>query len=103
MFFKTGGTFIEAGAFDGIFFSNTLYLELFRSWSGLLVEPHPDMKMKLLSHNRKVWFLPGCLSLEPYPTKVSYGESLILTRMSKFRAVSYKGKLWGKYGSYPDV
>ena len=36
------GFFIEAGAFDGETFSNTLFFELKKNWTGLLVEPNPD-------------------------------------------------------------
>ena len=37
------GFFIEAGAFDGYTESNTYYLERFRGWSGVLVEPIPRL------------------------------------------------------------
>ena len=36
------GFFIEAGAYDGEVYSNSLYFELKRGWKGLLVEPNPD-------------------------------------------------------------
>jgi FkbM family methyltransferase len=36
-----GGTFFEAGANNGIQFSNTAHLELDRGWTGVLVEPIP--------------------------------------------------------------
>lgn len=36
-----GGTFIEAGANDGLRQSNTYYFEACRGWTGLLVEPDP--------------------------------------------------------------
>ena len=36
------GFFIEAGAFDGETFSNTLFFELKQNWTGLVVEPNPD-------------------------------------------------------------
>jgi FkbM family methyltransferase len=37
------GTFIEAGAHDGLSQSNTYWLESMRGWKGLLVEPVPAM------------------------------------------------------------
>jgi FkbM family methyltransferase len=38
-----GGTFVEAGANDGIKQSNTLHFESRRGWRGVLVEPVPDL------------------------------------------------------------
>lgn len=43
-----GGVFIEAGANDGVFASNTLYFERHRGWSGLLVEPIPELAERCL-------------------------------------------------------
>lgn len=37
------GFFIEAGANNGVKFSNTLFFERFRNWRGLLIEPIPDL------------------------------------------------------------
>ena len=41
------GYFVEAGAFDGIRGSNTKFLELYRGWRGVLVEPLPKEFQKL--------------------------------------------------------
>ena len=38
-----GGFFIEAGANDGFEQSNTYHLERWRGWSGVLVEPIPEL------------------------------------------------------------
>lgn len=37
------GFFIEAGGFDGFTQSNTYYLEHFRGWRGILIEPMPEL------------------------------------------------------------
>ncbi len=35
------GVYVEAGALDGFYFSNTYYLDRVAGWTGLLVEPNP--------------------------------------------------------------
>jgi FkbM family methyltransferase len=43
---KTGGVFVDVGGYDGYTGSNTLFFELFRGWSGILVEPAPTQLRK---------------------------------------------------------
>jgi FkbM family methyltransferase len=43
---RDGGVFLEAGAHDGYTQSNTYYLERYRGWSGVLVEPVPELYAK---------------------------------------------------------
>ncbi|KAK4290414.1 hypothetical protein Pmani_036675 [Petrolisthes manimaculis] len=62
------GTFLEAGAYDGEFLSNTLYLEHEFGWRGLLVEANPDFFAQLLLKRRKSWALNMCLNTKPYPS-----------------------------------
>jgi hypothetical protein len=38
---KRNGFFVEIGGYDGESFSNSLFLEKERGWSGLLVEANP--------------------------------------------------------------
>jgi FkbM family methyltransferase len=45
------GFFIEVGGADGITQSNTFNLEVFKNWSGILVEPNPK-SAKICSDNR---------------------------------------------------
>jgi FkbM family methyltransferase len=40
---RDGGFFVEAGANDGFEQSNTYWLERFRGWRGVLVEPIPEL------------------------------------------------------------
>ena len=46
------GFFVEAGAADGQKLSNTLFFELKRNWTGLLVEPNPVLYGRLVNKRR---------------------------------------------------
>lgn len=73
----TKGFFIESGAADGESFSNSLFLERDMNWTGLLIEPEPKSYGDLAKRNRKSWTLQNCLSLEKYPTEVSFEKTEI--------------------------
>lgn len=49
-----GGTFVEAGANDGVSQSNTYYFELYRGWNGLLVEPIPALAQLCRKYRSRV-------------------------------------------------
>ncbi len=57
---KKGGFFIEAGACDGTFGSNTYALELHNGWEGICVEPS-DAFFEKLKMNRKCICVNCCL------------------------------------------
>jgi hypothetical protein len=57
-----GGFFIEAGAYDGVRLSNTLFLEKEKGWSGLLIEGNPKLFQKILKTNRKCFAAEGAIS-----------------------------------------
>jgi hypothetical protein len=67
---KRNGVYIEAGANEGEFWSNTLLLETDFGWKGILVEPSPITQVLLLKKNRKAIIVDGCLSTEPHYLKV---------------------------------
>lgn len=46
-----GGVFVDIGAHDGECFSNTLFFEKELNWTGICIEPNPDV-FKILSNNR---------------------------------------------------
>jgi len=69
---KTGGVFIEAGAWDGEYISNTLFLEANASWTGLLVEPNIKAFRQIQQRNRKAHTINACLAVTPHPAKVEF-------------------------------
>lgn len=61
---KRDGTFVDIGGFDGVTGSNTFFLEAYRGWSGLLVEPVPAQIDKAKTIRRC-----PCLDLAVAPTQ----------------------------------
>jgi hypothetical protein len=59
---KRNGFFVEAGGFNGEDFSNTLFFELQRNWSGLLIEPVVSEYNQLVKKNRNVHSLNACIA-----------------------------------------
>jgi len=54
--------FVECGAFRGEDFSDVLFVELERNWTGILIEAHPEYHQEILMINRRALVLRACLS-----------------------------------------
>jgi len=74
MVYQVDGIFVEYRAFDGLQDSHTLKLELNGNWTGLLIEPSPNIFQVLKSRHRLAWLANVCISIN-HPTMVS--ESFI--------------------------
>ena len=59
---KRNGFLIEAGAYDGELQSNSLFFEMQRNWTGLLIEPVPSFFEKLLKKNRQMFKINACIA-----------------------------------------
>jgi FkbM family methyltransferase len=67
---KQNGFFIEAGGYTGEELSNTLFFELERNWTGLLIEAVPSLYKTILTKNRKSFTINCCLANKrPYIAK----------------------------------
>ena len=73
--FKEKGYFVEFGAADGYYWSNTSLLETHYGWTGILAEPIPHW-IEMLKANR-----PNC-HLEPRCVWTKTGEILEFSEMS---------------------
>ena len=69
---KTNGFFIECGAADGFTFSNSLFFERGRSWTGLLIEPNPKLFKTLMKVKRYAYLINSCLSTTQSTERVSF-------------------------------
>lgn len=71
------GIFVEAGANDGVTQSNTYYLERFRGWTGVLVEPIPELAAECRQQRPRSVVVNAALVPEGYEGKtvtMHYGD-----------------------------
>ncbi|XP_064108460.1 protein Star-like [Macrobrachium nipponense] len=92
---QTSGFFVEAGALDGEFLSNTLWLEQTLGWKGLLVEPDKDSYRQLLQKHRRSWSSNTCLSNSSRPKETVH----VSVRLSG----EYNGISWYLRGSSHEL
>ena len=71
MLLQNPGFFVEVGAVDGLFMSQTIVLEEKLNWTGLLIEPDPRNFQKLLHSGRNASYCSLCVTLNR-PSAVSY-------------------------------
>ena len=75
------GFYIEIGANDGVRQSNTLYLEKFKNWHGVLIEPSKRYKNLIKNRNKKNFFFNvACCSFDAKDkyTTLHYADLLTL-------------------------
>ncbi|CAG7734904.1 unnamed protein product [Allacma fusca] len=73
--FGKDGFFIECGANDGEWYSNTLWLERTLNWKGLLIEADPVAFRKLKGKNRNAWTLNMCLASTKSPKRLPFFQT----------------------------
>ena len=69
---RRNGFFVECGGYEGERYSDTLFFEIRRNWTGILIEPHPMYYYSILNKNRNALVLRACLSHRPHPVFVKF-------------------------------
>lgn len=67
--YKKGGYFLDVGAYDGVYYSNTYLLEKKLGWDGLLIEADPIIYEKLV-YNRNT--TAECIAVSDRNEKVNF-------------------------------
>jgi hypothetical protein len=68
---KRDGFFVESGGYNGEDFSNTLFFELKRNWSGILIEPITELYNDLVKKNRNIYSINACIAgSKPFVAKL---------------------------------
>ncbi len=74
---KMNGFFVEAGGFNGEDLSNSLFFELERNWTGILIEAVPSLYKQIISKNRKSFSINCCISNKrPFVAKFQIAGAL---------------------------
>ncbi len=93
---RDGGVFVEAGGHDGYTQSNTYYLERFRGWDGMLVEPMPELAAQA-RRNRPRAEVFEC-ALVPFGYEQDCVELDFGGLFSTVRGVREDGGDWARHG-----
>ncbi|MFZ1155516.1 MAG: FkbM family methyltransferase [Solirubrobacteraceae bacterium] len=91
------GIFIEAGANDGYRQSNTYFLERFRDWSGVLVEPIPDLAMEAQRERPRSQVINTALVAPDFP------ETTIQIRFGGLKSAVRAGRGWDGESGFGEV
>ena len=59
---RRDGFFVEAGGYTGEYHSNSLFFELHRNWSGILIEPDNTNFNQMISKKRRTYALNACIT-----------------------------------------
>lgn len=58
---QRGGVFVDVGAHDGVTFSNSLFFDRERGWSGVCIEPNPDVFPRLCANRPDAMCVPAAV------------------------------------------
>ena len=74
---KEGGFFVEAGAWDGEYLSNTKFFERARGWTGLLVEPNRRAFRSLVTRGgrRNATAANVCLAVHKWAESMAFDSA----------------------------
>ena len=83
---KENGVFLDLGAHDGVTISNTYFFEMERNWSGICVEPIPEVFEKL-KKNRACKLIQGVVAPSDgeFEFKRLHGYTEMLSGIVEFR------------------
>ena len=72
--------FVDCGSGDGEQWSNTLFLERARSWTGLLIEANPHVYDHLLAKQRNSYIINACAAPKESPGRMEFAAPPDLSR-----------------------
>ena len=107
---KRNGVFVELGGYDGLFQSNTAFLEFERDWTGVLIEPSPEEFTRCKQNRPKSQcFQYACVD-SSYPNQTVEGDfygspmaSVDSTRLANRQKISVPAKTLSEIISMANI
>jgi len=103
---RRNGVFLECGAADGETHSNSLFFEIHRNWTGILIEANPTRLRSLIRRNRNAFVVRSCLSVTTKPQMARFtmprggGGGLSSSLESK---IMKRFKIWSRSSVLPEI
>lgn len=89
---RTNGFFVEAGGWDGELYSNSLFFELERNWTGILIEPQFNQFKKLISKNRRIYAINACITDKVSVAKFTSFKASLLSGIEEAMSEYHKSR-----------
>jgi len=100
---RKNGFFVECGAYDGELYSNTVFFELKRNWTGLLLEVSQVHFQGILTRNRHTYSLNSCLSPIRAPKYFRYQEVPLFAGLLDYQEKAHTAGVKAKFNPQTKV
>ena len=95
---KKNGFFVESGGYDGEGHSNSVFFELERGWTGILIEAMPKYYKRILSKNRQIYALNACLASKR-PLVAKFRASDVLSSRTSEMRKEHENRINKEFGN----
>lgn len=97
---KINGIYIELGAVDGVFQSNTKFFEDELGWKGILIEPNKNAFEKLQINRKNNWLFNELISCNEEELEYKWIDSVVAVAGVSGTLSDMHNQTW--YGSFVD-
>ena len=90
---KRNGFFVECGAANGELFSNSLFFEKSRNWTGVLIEAEPEAFYKMVDKHRHSFLINACLSPTNTPMTIPFRTGGVLGALANYMSEGHARRM----------
>ena len=87
---RENGFYLDCGASNGLKLSNSLFFEVSRNWSGILIEANHQTFTRLMKLHRKAYAINACLSPTNVTEVMKFKPAGVLGGLARYMDVTHK-------------